>query len=63
MKAGTSRAVVAVTAIPSGWTRSARACDADPPLAGGDLVVLQTDTGAVLAEVSERVPVVSLFQP
>ncbi len=56
MKAGTSRAVVAVTAIPSGWTRSARACDADPPLAGGDLVVLQTDTGAVLAEVSAVSP-------
>lgn len=52
----TSRAVVAVTAIPSGWTRAAMACAADPPISGGDLVVLQTDAGTVLAAVSAVAP-------
>lgn len=52
MNAGTSGAVVAVTAIPSGWSRAAIACDADPPLSDGDVVVVQADSGAVLAWVS-----------
>jgi cell fate regulator YaaT (PSP1 superfamily) len=49
MSAGVSGAVVAVKAIPAGWIKPAFACPVDPPLADGDLVVVQTDAGPALA--------------
>jgi cell fate regulator YaaT (PSP1 superfamily) len=54
MSAGISGAVVAVRAISSGWTRVAIACAAEPPLADGDIVVVQTDGGPMLASVLAR---------
>ncbi len=54
MSAGIPGAVVAVRAIPSGWTRVALACAAEPPLADGDLVVVQTDSGPMLASILAR---------
>ena len=49
MSAGVPGAFVAVKAITGGWIRAALACAADPPLADGDLVVVQTDAGPALA--------------
>ncbi len=54
MSAGVPGAFVAVKAIPGGWVRAAFACAADPPLADGDLVVVQTDSGPMLASVMAR---------
>jgi len=54
MSAGAPGAFVAVRAIPGGWIRAAVACAAEPPLAEGDLVVLQTDSGPALATVLAR---------
>ncbi len=54
MSAGPSGAVVAVKFIPGGWIRTALACDLEPPLADGDVVVLQTDGGPLLATVVRR---------
>jgi cell fate regulator YaaT (PSP1 superfamily) len=54
MSAGLSGAFVAVKAIPGGWVRTALACAAEPPLADGDLVVVQTDSGPALALVLAR---------
>ena len=54
MSAGAPGAFVAVRAIPGGWIRAAIACAAEPPLAEGDLVVLQTDSGPALATVVAR---------
>jgi cell fate regulator YaaT (PSP1 superfamily) len=54
MSAGWSGAVVAVKTIPGGWVKTALACQAEPPLADGDVVVVQTDAGPVLAAVVAR---------
>ena len=54
MSAGAPGAFVAVRAIPGGWIRAAVACAAEPPLAEGDLVVVQTDSGPALATVLAR---------
>jgi cell fate regulator YaaT (PSP1 superfamily) len=54
MSAGSSGAVVAVKTIPSGWIKTALACQVEPPLADGDVVVVQTDAGPVLAGVVAR---------
>jgi len=54
MSAGLSGAVVAVKTIPGGWVRTALACLVEPPLADGDVVVVQTDAGPVLAAVVAR---------
>jgi len=54
MSAGIAGAVVAVKAIPAGWIRTALACAAEPPLADGDLVVIQTESGQGLAAVLAR---------
>jgi len=54
MSAGSSGAVVAVKTITGGWIRTALACRVEPPLADGDVVVVQTDAGPVLAEVVAR---------
>jgi len=54
MSAGVPGAFVAVKAIPGGWIRAALACAAEPPLADGDLVVVQTDSGPSLASVQAR---------
>ena len=54
MSAGTPGAFVAVKAIPGGWIRVALACAAEPPLAEGDLVVVQADSGPALASVLAR---------
>jgi cell fate regulator YaaT (PSP1 superfamily) len=54
MSAGVSGAVVAVKAIPAGWIRPAFPCDAEPPLAEGDVVVVQADGGPALALVLAR---------
>jgi len=54
MSAGAPGAFVAVRGIPGGWIRAAMACEADPPLADGDLVVVQTDAGPVIASVLAR---------
>jgi cell fate regulator YaaT (PSP1 superfamily) len=54
MSAGTPGAFVAVKVIPGGWIRAALACAAEPPLADGDLVVVQTDSGVALASVLAR---------
>jgi len=51
MSAGSSGAVVAVKIIPGGWIKTALACQVEPPLADGDVVVVQTDAGPVLAGV------------
>jgi cell fate regulator YaaT (PSP1 superfamily) len=59
MSAGLPGAYVAVRAIPGGWTRRALACAADPPLTDGDLVVVQADSGPVLATVLARPSVLS----
>jgi cell fate regulator YaaT (PSP1 superfamily) len=47
-------AFVAIRVIPGGWIRAALACDAEPPLADGDLVIVQTDSGPALALVLAR---------
>jgi len=47
-------AFVAIRVIPGGWTRAALACAAEPPLADGDLVIVQTDSGPALALVLAR---------
>ena len=54
MSAGSSGAVVAVKAISGGWIKTALAWRVEPPLADGDVVVVQTDAGPVLAEVVAR---------
>jgi cell fate regulator YaaT (PSP1 superfamily) len=54
MSAGAPGAFVAVKTVPGGWIRTALACAADPPLADGDLVVVQADSGPVLASVLTR---------
>ncbi|MCU0250175.1 MAG: signal peptidase II [Vicinamibacterales bacterium] len=54
MSAGAPGAFVAVKAIPGGWIRTALACAAEPPLAEGDLVVVQTESGPGLASVLAR---------
>jgi len=54
MSAGAPGAFVAVKGIPGGWIRAVLACEADPPLADGDLVVVQSDSGPVLASVLAR---------
>jgi cell fate regulator YaaT (PSP1 superfamily) len=54
MSAGAPGAFVAVKGIPGGWIRAAMSCDADPPLADGDLVVVQADSGPVVAVVLTR---------
>jgi cell fate regulator YaaT (PSP1 superfamily) len=54
MSAGSSGAVVAVKTIPNGWIKTALACQMEPPLADGDVVVVQTDAGPVLAGVVAR---------
>jgi cell fate regulator YaaT (PSP1 superfamily) len=54
MSAGVPGAFVAVKGIPGGWIRSVLACAAEPPLADGDLVVVQTDSGPALASVLAR---------
>jgi cell fate regulator YaaT (PSP1 superfamily) len=54
MSAGVPGAFVAVKVIPAGWIRTALACAAEPPLADGDLVVVQTDSGPALALVLAR---------
>jgi len=54
MSAGAPGALVAVKAIPGGWIRTALACAADPPLGGGDLVVVQTEAGPAVAVVLTR---------
>ena len=47
-------AFVAIKGIPGGWVRVAASCAADPPLADGDLVVVQGDSGPMLASVLAR---------
>jgi cell fate regulator YaaT (PSP1 superfamily) len=47
-------AFVAIKGIPGGWVRVASSCAADPPLADGDLVVVQGDSGPMLASVLAR---------
>ena len=54
MSAGVPGAFVAVKAIPGGWVRTVLACPAEPPLADGDLVIVQTDSGPALASVVAR---------
>jgi cell fate regulator YaaT (PSP1 superfamily) len=54
MSAGAPGAFVAVKAIPGGWIRAALACASEPPLADGDLVVVQTESGPGLASVLAR---------
>jgi len=54
MSAGSSGAVVAVKTISGGWIKTALAWRVEPPLADGDVVVVQTDAGPVLAEVVAR---------
>lgn len=54
MSAGAPGAFVAVKAIPGGWIRAAVACAAEPPLADGDIVVMQTDSGPMLGAVVAR---------
>jgi len=54
MSAGAPGAFVAVKAIPGGWIRTALACASEPPLADGDLVIIQTDSGPALASVLVR---------
>ena len=54
MSAGVPGAFVAVKAIPGGWIRTVLACPAEPPLADGDLVIVQTDSGPALASVLAR---------
>jgi len=54
MSAGAPGAFVAVKAIPGGWIRTALACAAEPPIADGDLVVVQTDSCPALALVLAR---------
>jgi fructoselysine-6-P-deglycase FrlB-like protein len=54
MSAGVPGAFVAVKAIPGGWIRTVLACPAEPPLADGDLVIVQTDSGPALASVVAR---------
>jgi cell fate regulator YaaT (PSP1 superfamily) len=63
MSAGSSGAVVAVRTIPNGWIKTAFACDVQPPLADGDIVVVQTDAGVVLAGVVARPSVLTERQP
>jgi cell fate regulator YaaT (PSP1 superfamily) len=54
MSAGAPGAFVAIKAIPGGWVRTALACAAEPPLADGELVVVQTDSGPAIASVLAR---------
>ena len=54
MSAGVPGAFVAIKAVPGGAIRTALACAAEPPLAEGDLVVVQTDLGPGLASVVSR---------
>ena len=54
MSAGAPGAFVAVKAIPGGWIRTALACASEPPLADGEVVVVQTDSGPALAAVLAR---------
>jgi cell fate regulator YaaT (PSP1 superfamily) len=63
MSAGEPGALVAVKAIPGGWIRAAIACAADPPLADGDLVVVQADSGPTLASVLVRPSVLMARHP
>jgi len=63
MSAGVPGAFVAVKAIPGGWIRAAHACAAEPPLADGDLVVVQTDSGPALASVLARPSVLMARHP
>ena len=63
MSAGVPGAFVAVKAIPGGWIRTALACAAEPPLADGDLVIVQTDSGPALASVVARPSVILNHRP
>ena len=54
MSAGAPGAFVAVKAIPGGWIRTVLACASEPPLADGDLVIIQTESGPALASVLLR---------
>jgi cell fate regulator YaaT (PSP1 superfamily) len=63
MSAGVPGAFVAIKTIPGGWVRTALACAAEPPLADGDLVVVQTDSGPALASVTARPSVLLLQHP
>jgi cell fate regulator YaaT (PSP1 superfamily) len=63
MSAGVPGAFVAVKAIPGGWIRTAHACAADPPLADGDLVVVQADSGPALASVLARPMILMAHHP
>jgi cell fate regulator YaaT (PSP1 superfamily) len=63
MSAGLSGAVVAVKTIPGGWIKTALACQVEPPLADGDVVVVQTDAGPVLAAVVARPSALTGRQP
>ena len=63
MSAGVPGAFVAVKAIPGGWIRTVLACAAEPPLADGDLVVVQTDSGPALASVVARPSVILNHHP
>jgi cell fate regulator YaaT (PSP1 superfamily) len=56
MSAGDSGAVVAVKTIPGGSVRAAFVADIQPPLADGDAVLLQTDSGPVLGRVVSSPP-------
>ena len=58
MSAGVPGAFVAVKAIPGGWIRTVLACAAEPPLADGDLVIVQTDSGPAIASVVARPAVI-----
>jgi cell fate regulator YaaT (PSP1 superfamily) len=63
MSAGVPGAVVAVKAIPGGCIRTAFACAVEPPLADGDLVIVQTDSGPALACVLARPAVLLDHRP
>jgi cell fate regulator YaaT (PSP1 superfamily) len=63
MSAGVAGAFVAVKAIPGGWIRTALACAAEPPLTDGDVVIVQTDSGPVLATVLARPSAVLHHRP
>jgi len=63
MSAGAPGAFVAVKAIPGGWIRTALACASEPPLAEGDLVVVQTESGPGLASVLARPALVLAHHP
>jgi cell fate regulator YaaT (PSP1 superfamily) len=54
MSAGAPGAFVAVKAIPGGWIRTVLACASEPPLADGELVIVQADSGPGLASVVAR---------